>query len=85
MKNESAPKKPRKVDDRVSFISAAGPLRKLAMANFATKMARLNAVMGHADGNTHVATLHSWRDRGFEADFIQDLTRDAGKPKARTA
>jgi hypothetical protein len=73
------------VDGRAGFISSAGPLRKLAIANFATKMARLNAVMEHANGNTHVATLNAWRDRGFEADFIQDLTRGEGEPKATTA
>ena len=47
--------------------------------------AGLNAVMEHMKSNTHVATLQSWRDRGFEADFIQDLTRGAGEKKASTA
>ena len=55
------------------------------MANFATKMARLNAVMECVKSNTHVATLTSWRDQGFEADFIQDLTRGAGEKKVLTA
>jgi hypothetical protein len=55
------------------------------MANFATKMARLNAIMAHVDGNTHVGTLATWRDRGFEADFISDLTRGQGERKAKTA
>jgi hypothetical protein len=55
------------------------------MANFATKMARLNAVMENVKSNTHVATLALWRDRGYEADFIQDITRGPGERKAQTA
>lgn len=31
--------------DKKDFVAATIPLRKLAMANFATKLARLNAVM----------------------------------------
>lgn len=41
--------------------------------------------MEHAGGNTHVATLNAWRERGLEADFIQDVTRGEGEPKATTA
>jgi hypothetical protein len=40
------------------------------MANFATKMARLNAVMENVNSNIHVATLALWQDRGYKADFI---------------
>jgi hypothetical protein len=79
------PTKPRRADQDTAFISAAAPLRRLAIANFSTKLARLNAIMEAANGNTHVKTLESWRDKGFEADFIQDLTRGKGEPKAQTA
>lgn len=37
-------------------------MRTLAMANFATKLARLNAIMESAEGNSHVATLVTWRE-----------------------
>lgn len=66
-------------------MSSTKPLRKLAIANFSTKLARLNAIMEEVDGSTHVPALNSWRDQGYEADFIQDLTRGAGEPKAKTA
>lgn len=42
-------------------------------------------MLENAGGNTHVATLNSWRERGFEADFIQDMTRGGGEPKSKTA
>jgi hypothetical protein len=67
------------------LVSTARALRKLAMANFATKIVRLNAVTEHVGRNTHVATLASWRDPGFEADFTQNLTRGKGESRARTA
>lgn len=60
-------------------------MRKLGMANFATKLARLNAIMEHSQGNTHVKTLSSWREKGFEAEFIHELTRGKGEGKAKTA
>jgi hypothetical protein len=47
------------------FISFAGPLR-LAMANFATMMVKLIAVIGHAKSNTYVVTLNAWRDRDLK-------------------
>lgn len=34
---------------------------------------------------THVQTLQRWRDQGKEAEFIQDLIRGVGEPKAKTA
>ena len=74
-----------KIVDKGGFISAAQPLRKLNIANFSTKLARLDALMEKAGGNTLVATLNAWRDRGFEADFVQDLTRGAGEHKATSA
>jgi hypothetical protein len=83
--HQSEPTKPRKVDKKATFLSAARALRKLNIANFSTKLARLDAIMQKAGGNTHVATLSAWRDRGFEGDFIQDLTRGAGEPKSKSA
>lgn len=84
-KREYAPSKPRRFGNSGGFVSAARPLRTLAIANFSTKLARLNHIMEYAHGNTHVKTLHRWRDAGREAEFIQDLTRGSGEPKARTA
>ncbi|PGH03057.1 hypothetical protein AJ80_08752 [Polytolypa hystricis UAMH7299] len=48
-------------------------------------MARLNKIMEHINGNIHVSTLMSWRDRGFDADFIHDITRGEGEFRATTA
>lgn len=81
----SMPTKPRRADERANFISATGALRRLAIANFSTKMARLDALMEQCNGNTHVKTLNMWRERGYDANFIQDLTRGKGEAKARTA
>lgn len=79
-----APKKPTRIRSQ-TFITATAALRKLGMANFSTKMARLNAVMEHTNGNTHVATLAKWRDKAFGAHFIQDLIRGPGERKCKTA
>ncbi|KAH0289648.1 hypothetical protein KCU62_g4257, partial [Aureobasidium sp. EXF-3399] len=62
-----------------------GPLRSLALANFSTKMARLDATMESSNGNTHVATLQKWREAGKEAEFLVEMTRGAGEVKPRTA
>ena len=62
-----------------------GPLRKLSLSNFSTKMARLDATMEMLQGNTHVATLQKWREAGKEAEFLVELTRGAGEKKPETA
>lgn len=59
LSTETAPSKPREVARQACFISAAAPLRRLAIANFSTKLARLNAVLENADSSTHAATLNS--------------------------
>lgn len=38
-------------------------LRKMAIANSSTKMARLNANLEAVGGNTHVETPQKWRER----------------------
>lgn len=68
-----------------SFIAATRALRKLAKANFSTKLARLNAIMESSNGDTHVSTLSKWRGSAFGAEFVQDLVRGPGERKARTA
>jgi hypothetical protein len=68
-----------------SFMAAPGALRKLGIANFATKMARLNAVMESVKGDTYVRSIRDWRERGLDAHFIYDLTRGEGAPSAQTA
>lgn len=55
------------------------------MANFSTKLTRLNAIIGSANGDTYVSTLSKGRDSAFGAEFIQDLVRGPGERKARTA
>ncbi|CAI7564161.1 unnamed protein product [Penicillium viridicatum] len=42
------------------FIATTKSLRKLAIANFSTTLAILNAKLELDDSNTHVATLHKW-------------------------
>lgn len=79
------PGKPAKIVGQGIFISAVRALRKLSMANFATKLARLDAIMERVHGNTHVATLQRWRAEGREAEFIHELTRGSGERKAKTA
>jgi hypothetical protein len=78
------PTKPTKIRQE-RFIGSTVALRTLAMANFSTKLARLNAIMEKGNGNTHVATLAKWRDNAYGAHFIQDLIRGPGEPKSRTA
>ncbi|CEL03222.1 hypothetical protein ASPCAL04379 [Aspergillus calidoustus] len=68
-----------------SFMAAPGALHKLGIANFATKMARLNAVMESVKGDTYVRSIRDWRERGLDAHFIYDLTRGEGVPSAQTA
>jgi len=81
----SEPGRPRRFEKKAKFISATRSLRKLAFANFSLILARVNQAMEKVDGNTHVQTLQSWRERGYEAEFIQDLARGEGEPKAKTA
>ncbi|KAL3464256.1 hypothetical protein BJX64DRAFT_286678 [Aspergillus heterothallicus] len=68
-----------------SFMAAPRALRKLGIANFGTKMARLNAVMESVNGNTHVDTVRDWREKGLDAQFLYDLTRGEGETAAQTA
>jgi len=48
-------------------------------------MRRLDAIMGTVGGNTYVTTINDWRDRGLEAEYVQEITRQESEPKARTA
>lgn len=73
--NGELPQKPADVKRSPPFTIPTGPLRKLAMATFSTKMARLNAMLSHFGGNTHVKTLQSFREEDREAEFIYHLTR----------
>ncbi|OBT82958.1 hypothetical protein VE02_08180 [Pseudogymnoascus sp. 03VT05] len=81
----SRPTKPSRADFGTSFIGSTRALRRLAIANFSTKVARLDLVMENAGNNTHVATLSGWRERGLEAEFLHELTRGPGEPRATTA
>jgi hypothetical protein len=90
-------KRPRKEDDRPlptqnsavaqqpPFTFPVVPLRKMAIANFSTKMARLNLNLEAVGGNTHVETLQKWRERGLEGEAIVELTRGEGEPEPKTA
>ncbi|KAH0346279.1 hypothetical protein KCU83_g7430, partial [Aureobasidium melanogenum] len=80
-----APGQPVPVSKPAPFALPMGPLRKLSLANFSTKMARLDATMERLHGNTHVATLQKWREAGKEAEFLVELTRGAGETKPQTA
>ncbi|KAF3403149.1 hypothetical protein DPV78_004577 [Talaromyces pinophilus] len=71
--------------DKRDFAASTRPLRKLAMANFATKLARLNTIMEAISDDTHVATLRLWRAKGMDATTIQQITRDKGERLATTA
>jgi hypothetical protein len=62
-----------------NFATATIPLRKLAIANFSTKLARLNAVMEDIGGDTHIATLRLWRAKGIDAEMIHQITRGKGE------
>ncbi|OBT86897.1 hypothetical protein VE02_03857 [Pseudogymnoascus sp. 03VT05] len=79
------PGKPRQMGTKGSFVNATRSLRKLAIANCSTKLARLDAVMENAFGNTHAKTLNVWRERGLEANFIEEATRGLGEQKSTTA
>ncbi|KAH0288518.1 hypothetical protein KCU62_g5009, partial [Aureobasidium sp. EXF-3399] len=79
------PGQPTPVAAPAPFSMPMGPLRKLSLANFSTKMARLDATMESLNGNTHVATLQKWREAGKEAEFLVELTRGAGEKKPETA
>lgn len=57
----------------------------MAIANFSTKMARLNLNLEAVGGNTHVDTLQKWRERGLEGEAIVGLTRGEGEPEPKTA
>ncbi|PCH06954.1 Hypothetical protein PENO1_014340 [Penicillium occitanis (nom. inval.)] len=70
--------------DKRDFAASTIPLRKLAMANFATKLARLNTIMEAIGDDTHVATLRLWRAKGMDATMIQQITRDKGERLAAT-
>ncbi|RDW62917.1 uncharacterized protein DSM5745_10028 [Aspergillus mulundensis] len=71
--------------ERPRFFGQTTPLRRLGMAAFSTKMARLNAVMESSKGNTFVETLRLWRAKQLNASFIHDLTRGEGEQRANTA
>jgi hypothetical protein len=71
--------------DKRDFAASTIPLRKLAMANFATKLARLNTIMEAIGDDTHVATLRLWRAKGMDATTIQQIIRDKGERLAATA
>ena len=58
MSKQSAVGKPKKIDGKACFISVAKLLQKLTIANFVTKMARLNTVIKLVDNNTYIATLN---------------------------
>lgn len=85
LKRDITPSKRMRFDNTGGFISATRSLRKLGIANFSTKLARLNLAMEKVDGNTHVMQLRRWREEGLEAEFIHELTRGPGEPKAKTA
>lgn len=57
----------------------------MAIANFSTKMARLNASLEAVGSNTHVETLQKWRERGLEGEAMVSLTRGEGEPEPKTA
>ncbi|KAL2853237.1 hypothetical protein BJY01DRAFT_232331 [Aspergillus pseudoustus] len=81
----AAPGKPVVKQARRSFFTAVRPLRKLGIAVFALKMARLNAVMETVGGDTHFKTIRSWRNNGLDSDFIHALTRGEGEPPPHNA
>ncbi|KAG9558301.1 hypothetical protein KCU71_g11578, partial [Aureobasidium melanogenum] len=61
------------------FTFPVVPLRKMAIANSSTKMARLKANLEAVGGNTHVETPQKWKERGLEGEAIAELTRGEGK------
>ncbi|KAH0129838.1 hypothetical protein KCU67_g16978, partial [Aureobasidium melanogenum] len=65
------------------FTFSVVPLRKMAVANSSTKMARLNANLEAVGGNTHVETPQKWKERGLEGEAIAELTRGEGDPCLR--
>jgi hypothetical protein len=75
----------KKTSDKKDFTAATNSLRKLGIANFSTKLARLDAIMESIGGNTHVSTIRIWRIRGLNAQKIHELTRGEGEPLAQTA
>ncbi|QKX54988.1 uncharacterized protein TRUGW13939_02078 [Talaromyces rugulosus] len=83
--NATVKKSKRDNKDKKDFAAAIIPLRKLAIANFATKLARLNAIMENIGGDTHVTTLRLWRAKGMDAEMIHQITRGKGEKLARTA
>lgn len=82
---EIAPGKPRQMGNARAFVNSTRSLRKLAIANCSTKLARLDAVMEDSMGSTHAKTLNIWRERGLEATFIEEVTRGCGERKSTTA
>lgn len=79
------PGQPVLVSQPTPFALPMAPLRRLALANFSTKVARLNANMERMEGDTHVSTLQKWRESGKEADFLVDITRTKAERKPTTA
>ena len=41
--------------------------------------------MEKVESNTHIATLTAWRAQGLDAEWVQEVVRGAGEPKAHTA
>ncbi|KAJ5181125.1 hypothetical protein N7491_000679 [Penicillium cf. griseofulvum] len=58
------------------FIAATRSLRKLAIANFSTTLAILNAKLELGDSNTHVATLNEWRQENIAAEWVYMVTKE---------
>lgn len=61
--------------DKKNFSAGTRPLRKLAIASFATKLARLNQRVEQGGSSTLVKELDSWRARGHGAEYIYKMTR----------
>ncbi|KAH0264376.1 hypothetical protein KCU91_g12087, partial [Aureobasidium melanogenum] len=85
VEHKPPPGQPTPVSKPAPFALPMAPLRRLALANFSPKMARLNANMERMEGDTHVSTLQKWREDGKEADFLVDITRTQAERRPRTA
>jgi hypothetical protein len=85
VEHKPPPGQPTPVSKPAPFALPMATLRRLALANFSPKMARLNANMERMEGDTHVSTLQKWREKGKEADFLVDITRTKAERKPKTA
>ena len=79
------PTRPRKVDSAAIIFTNTAAIRKMRIVNFATKAARMNAIMTAAGGNTFVESLAYFRAKSLEGEFIYDVVRSPGEPLAETA